>query len=150
MLIAIAMAYLSGVTRISARMVNAQLSECLGALQSTFCNYAVGLICSLLALGLSRGPMPVSALTSGHIPPWAYGGGVVGVVLVVLSNRITSRMSAVAMTVLVVAGQLATGLVIDSFLRHEVSLAKVAGSGLIVLGLVHHRCVEQKRKRQRA
>src|SRR6266536_5829304 len=104
MLIAIIIAFLSGVTRTVSRMVNAHLSERLGSFQSTFYNYVLGLICSVLILLLSREHLAVSDLTSSQIPAWAYLGGVVGVLFVVLSNLVASKISAFSMTLLIFVG----------------------------------------------
>lgn len=139
MLIAIVLALLSGLTRTVSRMVNAQLSERIGPFQSTFYNYVLGLICSGLALFLSRDPWPVT----GQIPAWAYGGGVVGVLFVVLSNLITPKISAFAMTLLIFVGQIATGLALDVFLHQQLSAGKIAGGVLVLVGLLGNLAIDR-------
>jgi bacterial/archaeal transporter family-2 protein len=147
MLIAIAVSFLSGITRTVSRMVNAQLSERIGPFQSTFYNYVLGLICSVLILLLSREPLPVSALTSGQIPAWAYFGGVVGVLFVVLSNLTAPKISAFSMTLLIFVGQIATGIAIDVFVHQQFSLGKIAGGALILAGLLGNLSIDEDRKR---
>ena len=136
MLIAIILSFLSGVTRTVSRMVNAQLSERIGPFQSTFYNYGLGLICSVLILFLSRDPWSVSTLTAGQIPAWAYWGAGIGVLIVVLSNFVTPRMSAFAMTLLIFGGQIGTGIVIDVFIHQQFSLGQMTGGVLILVGLL--------------
>ena len=94
MLLAVIASFLSGVARTVSRMANAQLSERIGAFQSTFFNYVVGLIVSVAALEVSGERSQVSTLAGGEVPVWAYFGGVVGVLFVVLSNLTAPRMSA--------------------------------------------------------
>ena len=148
MAIAIVIAFLSGVTRTISRMANAQLSERIGPFQSTFYNYVLGLICSVLALLLSRELLPVSALTTGQIPTWAYFGGVVGVLFVVLSNLTAPKISAFSMTVLIFIGQIAAGIAIDIFVHQELALGKIAGGVLILVGLLGNLSIDKDRKRE--
>jgi transporter family-2 protein len=148
MVIAMVIAFLSGVTRTISRMANAQLSERIGPFQSTFYNYVLGLICSVLALLVSREPLPVSALTAGQIPAWAYFGGVVGVLFVVLSNLTAPKISAFAMTVLIFVGQIAAGIAIDIFVHQQLALGKIAGGVLILVGLLGNLSIDKDRKRE--
>jgi bacterial/archaeal transporter family-2 protein len=148
MVIAMVIAFLSGVTRTISRMTNAQLSERIGPFQSTFYNYVLGLICSVLALLVSREPLPVSALTARQIPAWAYFGGVVGVLFVVLSNLTAPKISAFAMTVLIFVGQIAAGIAIDIFVHQQLALGKIAGGVLILVGLLGNLSIDKDRKRE--
>ncbi len=150
MLIAIALSFLSGVTRTVSRMANAQLSERIGPFQSAFYNYVLGLLCSVLTLLLSREPLPVSALTTRQIPAWAYFGGVVGVLFVVLSNLTAPKISAFSMTLLIFVGQIATGIAIDVFVHQQLSLGKIAGGVLILVGLLGSLSIDEDRKRERS
>lgn len=143
MLIAIILSLLSGVTRTVSRMVNAQLSERIGPFQSTFYNYILGLICSVLILFLSRDPWPVSTLTAGQIPAWAYWGGGLGVLFVVLSNFVTPKMPALAMTLLIFGGQIGAGIVIDVIIHQQFSPGQVAGGVLIMAGLLSNLLIDK-------
>ncbi len=148
MLVAIAVAFLSGVTRTIGRMANAQLAGRVGALQSTGYNYLVGLICSVLFLALDRRPAPAAALDAGPIPVWVYLGGAVGVAFVVLSNHTTPRLSAFSMTLLMFVGQLATGVAIDLLAHQQPALGKLVGGVLILAGLLIDLSIDRDRKRR--
>lgn len=150
MLIAIVIAFLSGLTRTVARMVNAQLSARIGPFQSTFFNYVLGLVCSVLILFFSRDSLPVSALTTGQIPAWAYFGGVVGVLFIVLSNLTAPKISAFAMTLLIFVGQIATGIAVDVFIHQQLSLGKIGGGVLILVGLLGNLAIDADRRRERS
>ena len=136
MLTAITLSFLSGITRTIGRMLNAQLSERIGLFQSTFYNYVLGFICSVLALLLNRKPVPVAALASGQIPIWAYFGGAVGVLFVVLSNFTAPKMPAFTMTMWIFVGQISAGVVLDGLIHQQLSLAKLVGGSLVLAGLL--------------
>jgi transporter family-2 protein len=70
------------------------------------------------------------------VPSWAYLDAAVGVLFVLLSNLVTPRLPAFAMTVLLVLGQLAAGLAIDGLTGSSLSIGKVAGCILILASLV--------------
>lgn len=129
------LAFLSGVTRTLGRMVNAQLSEKVGALQSTFYNYVVGLACSLLALSLF-GAESARAAPAAGVPTWAYLGGAVGVAFIILANLTTPHISAYSMTTLIFVGQIAAGVAMEAAMRGVLSPFKIAGGLLILAGLL--------------
>ena len=72
----------------------------------------------------------------GQIPAWAYLGGGVGVLFIVLSNLTAPKISAFSMTLLIFVGQIATGIAIDALVHQRLLLGQVAGGGLILAGLV--------------
>ena len=139
MIIALVAALLSGVTRTVGRMANAQLAVRIGSFQSTFYNYLVGLLCSLLALAALRSPLPAAG--AGQIPAWAYLGGGVGVLFIVLSNLTAPRISAFSMTLLIFVGQIASGIAIDALVHGRLEPGKIAGGGLILAGLLWNQLI---------
>jgi bacterial/archaeal transporter family-2 protein len=146
MVITMVIAFLAGVTRTIARMVNAELSERVGPFQSTWYNYVLGLICSVLMLLVTRDFIPASALTPMQIPVWAYLGGVVGVLFVVLSNLTTPKMTALSMTLLIFVGQIAAGIGIDIVVHQQLALGKIVGGLLILVGLLGNLSIDTGRK----
>lgn len=144
MLLAIAIAFGSGVTRVFARMLNASLSAQIGVMQSTFWSFLTGLLCSVTFLLGSREASGVMALDATAIPAWAYLGGVVGVLFVALSSVVTPRISAFYLTLLVFLGQIASGVAIDALARQHLPLGKVIGGALILGGLLWSLAVDRK------
>jgi transporter family-2 protein len=134
MFVGLILAFFSGVTRTLGRMVNARLSEKVGALQSTFYNYVVGLACSLLALSLF-GAESARAAPAAGVPVWAYLGGAVGVAFIILANVTTPHISAYSMTTLIFVGQIATGIAMEAAMGGVLSPFKIAGGFLILAGL---------------
>ncbi|HWR23927.1 MAG TPA: DMT family transporter [Feifaniaceae bacterium] len=136
---------LAGGTIVVARMCNAGLSERIGNYKSTFYNYVTGLLGSALLLFVMGGARP-----SGIAQPFTiamYLGGMIGVLNMLVSNYITPRMSAYVLTLLIFISQLASGIVLDALMGYGVSIGKVAGGVLVLLGLLYNQNVDKKAKR---
>ncbi len=134
MVIAIASVLLSGVTIVLARMCNARLAQQCGPHYSSLMNYITGLIGSLImfvfmgAAANAAFPAPGGSITM-------YLGGALGLVSVYMLNVIAHRMPATQLTLLIFAGQLFTGLVLDYFLTHKFSAGTLAGGLIVLAGL---------------
>lgn len=133
---------LAGATIVVARMCNAELGGRIGNYQSTFYNYMTGLIGSVLLLLAMGTAKPLGISQPLYIT--AYLGGLVGVVNMIISNYITPKMSAYVMTLVIFISQLASGIVIDSLMGSGVSIGKVAGGALVLLGLLYNQSVDKK------
>lgn len=144
MLLALMLAFLAGVTRTVGRMISARLAERIGVFQSTFYTYALGLICSLLAVLLS-GAHSAAAQGGGPIPLWGYAGGAVGVLFVALSNLTTPRISAVTMALLIFVGQIGAGIAIDMAARQQFAPGSIVGGLLILAGLLGNLRADRRR-----
>lgn len=146
MLFAIVLSLVSGGARVVSRMLNSQLSDVIGVFQSTFYNYLVGLICSMIAFLLSQEAFSFPPEGFAAVSGWAYLGGAVGVLFIILSNVTTPKVSAFYMTLLIFIGQLVAGLVIDLLLGHSFTLGKPLGIMMILLGLVWHQTLDREKK----
>jgi len=130
-----AAALCAGVARAMARTANARVAADVGVARSTLYNFAVGLVCSVVAwLALSSAPA-ADMLATAAAPPWAYIGGALGVLFVVCSNLAAPRMSSFVMTLLILVGQIAAGLVLDGLLRGHVAPLQIVGCVLLFAGL---------------
>jgi transporter family-2 protein len=121
--------------------VNVRLRQILGdPLRASFVSFAVGSVFLLLLTLTAREPWPaLSALARG--PAWAWAGGLLGACFVVGTIVLVPRLGAAVTFALIVAGQMGISLAIDQFglfglARHPISLARIAGSGLLVVGVV--------------
>lgn len=129
--------FLTGITVVTSRQVNAQLAEKTSVTVSTWYNYAVGLVTSAAALViflLFGADIPFGSLFSGAW--WIYLGGPVGVVIVFLSNIVTMKMPALVMTLIMFAGQVFGGVAIDAVIHGDFSWRSLAGGAFAFLGLV--------------
>ncbi|MDR4326973.1 hypothetical protein CN568_06110 [Bacillus pseudomycoides] len=134
----ICIAILAGISIVVARIINANLAAKIGIFQGTFVNYITGLFFSFLFLLFSNESLHVSATTLHSIPFVVYLGGLVGVIVIVLSNYITPKISSFYLTLLIFVGQLFMGVIIDFFTSNDVSIGKIIGGFLVLLGLTYN------------
>ena len=132
---AVLMALATGLTIVTARTVNARLSERHGVVRATVMNYITGLTtsCAMLLL-LGRGePMLQGFRLSGN---WfMYLAGALGVVLTVILNVTVSRVSTFVLTLMQFTGQIFTGLLLDALLAGSFSIQSAVGGLLVAVGL---------------
>ncbi|CAM4018615.1 EamA-like transporter family protein [Bacillus cereus] len=139
----ICIAILVGVSIVVARIINANLATKIGIWEGTFFNYITGLFFSALFLIFSTDSLYISSHTLQSIPFAVYLGGLVGVIVIVLSNYITPKISAFYLTLLIFIGQLFMGTVIDFLLSNELSIGKIVGGILVLLGLTYNLLVDR-------
>ncbi|CDM67254.1 hypothetical protein CM240_0075 [Clostridium bornimense] len=137
-------AALSGVSIVVSRIINANLSTKIGMYQSTFYNFLTGLIFSIIILIFSNEVFSESISILNKIPLTAYLGGLVGVASISLSNFIAPKISAFYMALLVFVGQLFAGIVIDYFTMGELSIGKILGGIIVVIGLGYNLLIDKK------
>lgn len=118
----------------TSRLLNGRLAVSTSALFASFCNHIIG-FGFLTILGLAIGGLVRDGAFSG---PWyLYFGGPVGVIFVALSSWIISRIGATRSTMLIIAGQVVGGVVLDWAVNaRAVSPAALGGILLIVAGVV--------------
>jgi transporter family-2 protein len=144
MIAAAVISIIAGASVVLARNINSSLANKLGLLEGTFFNYVVGLLFSLIFLLLSGEFLGISSGFLNSVPLWAYLGGLVGVMVVSLSNVVTPKISAFYLTLIMFVGQLFTGIIIDYFALNLVSAGKLIGGLLVVLGLISNLLVDKK------
>lgn len=113
MLLMVCLAFSGGVLVSISRSVNGRLSQVTSPLGSSFWNHLVGFAAlSLVALvfgGLMPGGLPQA--------PWtAWLGGPLGVVFVALGSYLVARIGAAMTAILVIAGQMVSGVALDALL----------------------------------
>lgn len=134
----ICIAILAGISIVVARIINANLAAKIGIFQGTFFNYITGLFFSFLFLLFSNESLHISTATLQSIPFVVYLGGLVGVIVIVLSNYITPKILSFYLTLLIFVGQLFMGVLIDFFNSGDVSIGKIIGGFLVLLGLTYN------------
>ncbi|WP_034328222.1 DMT family transporter [Alkaliphilus transvaalensis] len=144
--IAIVLSILSGVTIVLSRMFNASLAKEIGLIQSTFFNFAVGWLFSVLFLIFSNEFTHLSFNTLVSAPIWAYFGGAVGVVVVSLSSYLSYKIPVFYLTLLLFIGQLFAGILIDFATLNQLSIGKVIGGIFIFIGLSYNLMQDYKKE----
>ena len=134
-------ALLAGVSIVLSRSVNALLAEKTGALS----NYASGLLASLAFLLLFAphiSPALPQLMKNGNAI--LLMGGVIGVINIIILNRIVTRIPPLQLTLIVFVAQLASGMLLDYFLLDLFSMRKLIGCSIVVIGLLIHTYAQGK------
>lgn len=131
-ILAVLYAVTSGVTVVLSRSVNTQLSEKIGAMHGALVNHVVGLIVSILILFFVN----IETVPFKLNNPLMYFGGVLGVVVVYLSNIVVPKVSSFNLTVLSFVGQVLMGLVLDLMLTQTYSVPTLKAALIIATGIL--------------
>ncbi|AUC96739.1 MULTISPECIES: DMT family transporter [Bradyrhizobium] len=103
-------------------------------------SYLGGLLTMAVVLVATREPMPSWKLVTA-VPWWAWSGGVLGGVFILLMILLLPSLGAATLLALVVAGQMTAGIAMDHFglfglTQHPVSISRLAGIALIIGGVL--------------
>lgn len=125
-------AFIAGALTLVSMISNANLAKYTGTKKSTFINFFMGLIFSFVLLML----FDTSQFQFINVPIWAYFGGFMGILIVLISNIIIPKIPTIYTTLLIFVGQLITGLAIDYFQQGTLPVKKITGMSFIIVGLV--------------
>ncbi|WP_342711043.1 DMT family transporter [Bradyrhizobium sp. B124] len=103
-------------------------------------SYLSGLVTMAVVLVATREPVPSWKLVSA-VPWWAWSGGILGGVFILLMILLLPSLGAATLLALVVAGQMTAGIAMDHFgvfglAQHPVSISRLAGIALIIGGVL--------------
>ena len=131
-------ALLGGVSVSLSRQINGRLALATSALHASFWNHLVGLV-FLSLIALVWGGLWTEGARAA--PLWAWTGGTVGVVFIALSSWLVAKIGAAATAVLIIAGQMVSGVVLDLLMGAPGNpAARIGGVALILAGIwVGHR-----------
>ena len=135
---------ISGAIVVISRILNTRLSEKIGLLESSFFNYLTGLLSALILFVILKDKFTLSQLST--LPVWAYLGGVLGIIVVILSSVVTPKMSSFYITLIIFIGQLFSGIIIDFLILKTIPYAKFIGGLLVVLGLGYNLYIDSAKK----
>lgn len=125
------LAITAGVLVVLSMTLNSALGLRIGIFGAAAVNYVVGLA-GVLALAL------VFGLSSSHdlaaVPWWAWTGGLLGVAIVAASNLVLPRIPVVTAAVLIILGQLGTGVAFDALRDGVVTPWQLGGALLVLAG----------------
>ena len=118
--------------------VNSELGRAAGgALAASAISFLVGTVALFAAVLVARQTPSPAALAGA--PWWAWVGGLLGAFFVFASVVLTPRLGVASAFGFIIAGQMVASVVLDQFGLlnldvHPVSLARLAGVALVVLG----------------
>lgn len=139
------LAFLAGVFVILSLIINSELGKFVGIKESAFINYFVGFICILSFFILTNREFN---LLQVNTPTVAYFGGAIGVLVVIITNIIIPKISAVYTTILLFAGQIFGGIIIDFLINNIFSIGKIIGSIIIFIGVFLNIYFDNKKLKQ--
>jgi len=134
------LAFAAGAVLAVQAAVNARLGEKLGnASLAALASFVIGLIGLVLYLLVIRTPLPASA-TLLRVPLWAWTGGLLGALYVVVTIVSVPKIGVGTLTGLVIGGQITLSMLLDHFgllglERHPISAGRLAGAALLLLGV---------------
>ncbi|CAG9177889.1 hypothetical protein LMG23992_03598 [Cupriavidus laharis] len=140
LLLPLATAVLAGAAIPLQAGANATLGRALGhPLWAAVVSLLVSLAAILPLLWMLKVPLPVLPLT-GRLPVWMWIGGVLGVFYITAALLMAPRLGASGFIAAVVAGQVASALLVDhfglaGFAVRALTPARVAGAALILAGM---------------
>ncbi|MCA1971225.1 MAG: DMT family transporter [Caenispirillum sp.] len=120
---------------------NALLGRTLGhPLWGTVVSLCVSFVCILPVMALAKVEAPTMS-NLAQAPRWIWIGGIVGVVYITGALVLAPKLGAAGFVMAAIAGQMLASVVIDQWglvglPQKPVSLSRLAGLGLIVLGLI--------------
>lgn len=133
MIQSILLAFCAGLLISLSRQINGRLSLSTSPLAASFWNHAVGLGALTLAGLFIGGIFPPGA---ENAPWWAYLGGPLGVIFVASGSWLIVRIGATSTALLVIGGQMVTGIALDLLSgRTPVFWASALGVLMIIAGV---------------
>jgi transporter family-2 protein len=140
-LLPVFLAIAAGIGLVIQQAVNASLRS---ALQSSawtaFTSYGVGWVCMVLLILALRDPVPAANLVT-RVPWWAWGGGALGSVFIVLGIFLVPQIGAATFFTLVIAGQMLASVAFDHFgwlglTQRPIDASRLIGVALLIGGVV--------------
>ncbi|MFL6817825.1 MAG: DMT family transporter [Bradyrhizobium sp.] len=131
----------AGISVATQQVLNASLRTSLTSpAWAGFFSYLVGLLTMIVVLFALGEHLP-SWRAMASTPWWAWGGGVLGGVFILLAILLLPPLGAATLLALVVAGQMSAAVIMDHFgafglAQHHVSISRLAGVALVIAGVV--------------
>ena len=126
----------SGGIVVLSRILNTVLTDSIGLMESSFFNYLTGFISSVVLFFIMKETIQFSNFSNTTI--WAYLGGLIGVIIVILSSVVTPKMSVFYISLIIFIGQLFTAIIIDYLTLKTIPFNKIIGGLLVVDGLLYN------------
>lgn len=144
----VALSFFSGALLVVSRSLNARLAEHTSVPVSTLVNYITGLITAIPVLFLLGRGEP--ALSGFALSPkwWIYLGGALGVAIVLISNLVVTKISALYVTLLMFVGQVFAGVGFDALLTGAFSMRNLVGGLFVTAGLCLNLLFERREARR--
>jgi len=131
----------AGISASVQQVLNANLRSALNSpAWAGLVSYVGGLLTMIVVLVVMREQVPSWKMVSAT-PWWAWSGGLLGGIFILLMILLLPSMGATTLIALVVAGQMCAAVIMDHFgafglAPHPVSIPRLAGIALVIAGVV--------------
>ncbi len=85
-----------------------------------------------------------SIIDLSKMPLYIFLGGIMGVIVVYISNIVIPKIPVVYSTLLMFSGQMICAIIIDTIIIGEFSLKKLLGAIIVVLGIFYNSKIDEK------
>ncbi len=143
--LAVTVSLLAGVCVLLSRLLNGQLTRKTSVYNATFINYLTGLAGALVLFALEGGQ--TQPLTG---PATAYLGGVLGVIIVLVTSALVGRIASFYMTLTLFVGQVVAGVLVDIALTGVFSPRTLAGGLFVLAGLILSLVIDRRADSRKA
>ncbi len=140
----IILAIVTGMATMLAVIINAKLGDHIGVRQGGTINYIVGLIGSIIGMVAMTQTSVLLSMDVSRVPIYVFFGGIFGVCIIIITNIVVPNIPAVYTALLCFIGQMIAGIAIDYIFLDILSLPKVIGSLLIIVGMAYNSQLEKK------
>lgn len=132
-----------GCSIVLAMVQNGRLADYIGLKNCTLINFLTGVTGALILFIVTKESL--SSFTNfSDMPLIAYAGGLFGVIVVALSTIVVNKIPIIASAMLMYTGQLAMGILIDFYRGTPLSIGKILGCLLIVIGVYFNGYIDRK------
>ena len=131
----------AGISVATQQVLNGNLRTALNSpAWAGFISYLGGLLTMAVLLVVAREPVPSWKLVTAT-PWWAWSGGILGGVFIMLMILLLPSLGAATLLALIVAGQMLAGVAMDHFglfglAQHPVSPSRLIGIALVIGGVL--------------
>lgn len=129
------LAFVNGCATVISKMINYRCTKILGTYNGSLVNYVVATVLSFVLL-LCSSRLNIDFYAFSKAPWWMYLGGAFGIIAFLISMVTLSRLKVMESTILLLIGQLTTGILFDAFLFKNFNLPKLAGILLVAGGII--------------
>ena len=119
-----------------------------GAVASSFINHMAGLpLAVLLLLTIGSGELAALPEKLTGVPMWAYLGGIIGVLIIVITNVVLRKLSTFQVSLLLFVGQVFSSAAIDIFMGTDSSGRVFYGGVLVAAGILLNTIFEKNTRK---
>jgi transporter family-2 protein len=136
-----------GCAIVLAMVQNGRLADYIGLKNCTLINFISGVTGASILFIITKESL-ISFTQFGDMPVIGYLGGFFGIFVVTLSTIVVNRIPIITSTMLMYTGQLVMGILIDYYSATPLSLGKIVGCVLIIIGVYFNSYIDKKHATQ--